>query len=339
PQEGGKVLLLPLGGGGEIRGRHFVLWSWTTLYVASYATRWVKAMRYFLPVYPFLILFAAFALGHALTRWRGRLWRRVAVGLTLVVTLGAAAWGIGMTGIYLRPHTRIVASRWIYANVPPGSTVANEHWDWGLPLRIEGRDGLRSTYTGIEMALYNEDTPQKLRQLLTWLDQADYLFLASNRLYGSIPRLPERYPLTTEYYRALFAGELGFELAAEFTSYLTLWPLTFPDQEIPYPLMTPRTATQRSLVPVPLPPAEESFSVYDHPNCLIFRKTSAYDPQRVAVLLGAVDLSTARVGLSPQAATPDLVLAAHDVTFVAGIALALLVAGLAALRALRAPPS
>ena len=43
------------------RGRleHFVLWPWTTAYFVFYATRWVKALRYFLPIYPLLILMAA----------------------------------------------------------------------------------------------------------------------------------------------------------------------------------------------------------------------------------------------------------------------------------------
>ena len=127
-------------------------------------------------------------------------------------------------------------------------------------------------YIGITMALYDEDTPEKRAELLTWLDEADYIFLASNRLYGSIPRLPDRYPLTIEYYRALFAGELGFELVGEFTSYPTIGPFAFPDQETPFPLMTPETSTQGNLIDVPLPKAEESFAVYDHPNCLIFQQ-------------------------------------------------------------------
>ena len=36
--------------------------------------------------------------------------------------------------------------------------------------------------------------------------------LFSNRLYGSIPTLPDRYPLSARYYKLLFAGDLGFEV-------------------------------------------------------------------------------------------------------------------------------
>ena len=31
-------------------------------------------------------------------------------------------------------------------------------------------------------------------------------------MYGTIPRLPERYALSTAYYRLLFSGQLGYEL-------------------------------------------------------------------------------------------------------------------------------
>jgi len=320
--------------------RHFVLWVWTTAFFAFYATRWVKAMRYFLPIYPFLILMAAYALdrlvamgqhagrqrqearepGNRPEGQRHRIVRGVAIGAVLTVILGTIAWGTGLFSIYTRPHTRVAASSWIYANVPEGSVVANEHWDWGLPLRIEGQDGFRvtgvgPTFTGFTMEHYNEDTPEKREQLISWLDQADYLFLASNRLYGSIPRLPERYPMTTEYYRALFSGELGFKLAAEFTSYIKLGPFTFPDQEIPFALMIPGWAAQSASLPLAPMPAEESFSVYDHPNCLVFRKTAEYNHERTATILNAVNLDEAHLWQTPQEVTPQAVHRAHTVAF------------------------
>jgi len=100
--------------------------------------------------------------------------------------IGAGLWTSAVFSIYLRPHTRIAASRWILTHVPSGTTVANEHWDWGLPLRIDGHDPFGGMYNGLEMQNYNEDTPEKREQLINWLDRADYIFLASNRLYASI---------------------------------------------------------------------------------------------------------------------------------------------------------
>jgi hypothetical protein len=155
------------------------------------------------------------------------------------------------------------------------------------------------------MANYDADTPEKRAQLYHWLDQADYILLASNRLYASTARLPDRYPLTTAYYRALFAGDLGFELAADFTSYPTLGPFRFPDQETSYPLQ-PAAYTAQPQWQLPLPPAEEAFSVYDHPRVLIFRKTAAYSRQRVESVLGGIDLSRASHDLTPGEATPPI---------------------------------
>jgi 4-amino-4-deoxy-L-arabinose transferase-like glycosyltransferase len=278
------------------RGRHFVLWIGLTLLFLYLSTRWVKTMRYFLPLYPLLAILAAYGLS--------RLWRtrRLGLALTVVVVAGAALWAAAILTIYLRPNTRVDASRWVYAHVPAGSIVANEHWDWGLPLPVDGHNPFGGLYAGFEMANYDADTPEKRAQLFNWLDRADYIFLASNRLYASISRLPERYPLTNAYYRALFAGELGFELAADFTSYPALGPFRFPDQETPYPLLPAAYAAQRQWQ-VSLPPAEEAFSVYDHPRVLIFKKTAAYSRERIESVLGGIDLGQARHGLTPKQAT------------------------------------
>jgi len=319
--------------------RLLVPWVWTTAFFAFYATRWVKAMRYFLPIYPLLITMAGDLLDQVLSWAQAhrpnaggqgtghlRLARAAALCAVVAVLIGTIAWGTGMAAIYVRPHTRVAASRWIYSHVPHGSTLANEHWDWGLPLRIDGMDGFRAvgtgpTYTGFNMEHYNEDTPEKREQLLTWLDQADYIILASNRLYGSIARLPQRYPMTTTYYAALFDGSLGFRLAAEFTSYLSLGPVVFPDQETPFWLMEAEQQGQPSPWQVHLTPAEESFSVYDHPNCLIFRKTDTYSHARAAEILYAADLRGALAWQSPQDATRDSVAGAHAWTLAGLLAL------------------
>lgn len=287
------------------QSKHLVLWVWVTLMFLYQALSWVKAMRYFLSLYPLLVILGAYGLIRS-CRLPQRRSRRLGIGLTATVVIGAGLWTSAVFAIYLRPHTRIAASRWILANVPPGTTVANEHWDWGLPLRIDGHDPFGGMYNGLEMQNYNEDTPEKREQLIDWLDRADYIFLASNRLYASISRLPARYPLTTAYYRALFAGQLGFELAADFTSRPALWPFQFPDQEIPYPSMEAVYVWQREPIKVPLPPAEEAFSVYDHPRVLIFHKTPAYSRQVVEQTLGQVDLSQVQYGLTPIEASPTL---------------------------------
>ena len=130
----------------------------------------------------------------------------------------------------------------------------------------------------LDLTLYDEDTPQKLEELLDVLDEADYISMSSGRLHTSIPRLPMRYPVTTRYYELLFAEELGFEKAAEFHSYPRLFGIEFNDDR-----------------------AEEQFTVYDHPKVLIYRKTDDYDRERVrAMLTEGIDWDNIAHWLNPR---------------------------------------
>jgi YYY domain-containing protein len=287
------------------RGRrihlHLILWVWASLMFLYLGTRWAMAMRYFIFLYPLFVLMAAYVLIR-LCRAVSREWRRLGYAFTVLVVVGAALWAYAVFSVYLRPHTRIAASHWICANVPQGATIATEHWDWPPPLPVEGCNP-GAMYSGVEMQNYNEDTPEKREQFYAWLDQADYIVTGSNRIYASVSRLPARYPLTNAYYKALFSGALGFELVADFTSAPAIGPFQFPDQETPWPLPRAVHEYQPQEIVVPLPPAEEAFSVYDHPRVMVFHKTAAYSRQRVEALLGGIDLDRAIHGLTPLAAT------------------------------------
>jgi YYY domain-containing protein len=160
-----------------------------------------------------------------------------------------------------------------------GAAIANEHFDDPLPFSMDGRIAFGSgPYRGLDLTLYDEDTPEKLEKLLDTLDQADYISMSSGRLWQSIPRLPMRYPVTTRYYELLFAGELGFEKVAEFHSYPRLFGIEFDDTW-----------------------AEEQFTVYDHPKVLIYRKTEDYNRDLVRVMLSeGVDWGNIPHWLNPR---------------------------------------
>ncbi len=176
-------------------------------------------------------------------------------------------------------------------------------WDDSLPYPMDGYNPF-DYYTGIyrsdlNFEVYWDDNTDKLKRMESILNQADYLFISSNRQYATTVRVPERYPLTTEYYRQLmgcpedkdlvwcynvakpgmFQGNLGFELAAVFQSNPNLGNLEFNTQF-----------------------AEEAFTVYDAPKVLIFKKTSDYDAAKTASILEAVDL-TQVVHLTPRQAS------------------------------------
>jgi sugar lactone lactonase YvrE len=232
--------------------------SWAAVLFFFQATQFVATLRYFLPVVPAV----AIVTGCWLTALRGR----VAVAVSAVVVLLTAGWAVSFTSIYRHPHTRVSASAWIYDTLPPGATIATEHWDDTLPLALSGRSADR--YGRVEMALYEEETEAKRAALISALDTADAIVLSSNRLYRSIPRAPWRYPVARRYYELLFAGQLGFQLDRVFASYPRIGSLEVNDDG-----------------------AEEAFTVYDHPKVLIFRKTSDYSHDLVATQLGAVSLA------------------------------------------------
>ncbi len=187
-----------------------------------------------------------------------------------------------------------------------GAAPINESsWDDGLPLRMDGYDAYGGLYNGnLNFEMYWDDNADKLTRFVSTLSQGDYIFMTSNRQWASITRLPERYPLTTEYYRLLvgcppdkdiiwcynvarpgqFKGQLGFDLVQVFES--------FPTINIPGVLHW-QVNDQF---------AEEAFTVYDHPKVLIFKKNADFDAAHVQALLGAVDLSNV-VHLTPKQAS------------------------------------
>jgi len=247
---------------------HLLVFGWTTFIFLYQSTRFAKLSRYLTPFFPFMAMLAAYLLVQMWDRARGLKvrWATVAaVAVAAFVTVGTLLWAFAYTRIYTRPLTRVSASLWVYDNIPPGSAIGNEHWDDAIPWGgVGGRNGYADgTYDFVELHPYHEDLPEKLDWFVDWLTQADYLILSSNRLYGSIPRLPMRYPMTTRYYDYLFEGRLGFELIKTFTSRPNLGPIEFADDD-----------------------AEEPFTVYDHPKVQVFRKTDDFSGETVRELLG-----------------------------------------------------
>ncbi len=190
-----------------------------------------------------------------------------------------------------------------------GAAPINESdWDDGLPLRlgVEGYDGFGGLYQGgLNLQIYWDDNADKLTRFVDTLSQGDFIFMSSNRQWASVTRIPERYPLTTVYYRDLigcpaekeviwcynvarpgmFTGQLGYKLVAVFES--------FPTIDIPGVL---KWEVNDQF-------AEEAFTVYDHPKVLIFQKQPDFSSAQVGNILGQVDLSHV-VHLTPkQAAT------------------------------------
>ena len=179
-----------------------------------------------------------------------------------------------------------------------GATVANEtDYDYPLPLRVDGYDAFGGIYRGdLNLQVYWDDNVEKLNRFISILNDTDYILIPTNHQYGQITRLPERYPLTTLYYRELigcpegkeiiwcyrvaqpgtFEGRLGYDLVAVFESYPRFGPIVINDQA-----------------------AEEAFTFYDHPKVMIFKKSENFNITQVQSILSSIDL-TKVIRLTPR---------------------------------------
>jgi hypothetical protein len=166
--------------------------------------------------------------------------------------------------------------------------IANESWDEGLPFPFEGYDPFGQLYRGLTMEVRWNDDENKREMFVDTLSLADYIILPSQRGIWTTCRIPKTYPMTMEYYRGLFGGQLGFELVASFSSPLRIGPLVISDLG--------GTIAWNKIPPLPLfnhsqLAAEEAFSVYDHPPVWIFKKRADYDQEAVKKYFEAIDLS------------------------------------------------
>ncbi|MEW5958894.1 MAG: DUF2298 domain-containing protein [Chloroflexota bacterium] len=280
--------------------------GWIILYFGPTGLFLAKFMRYMVPVAPLLTLFGA-GLVTALWQYRSpggraatqednepialapsphlpispspnppisqspllhKLPKIAAIALASIALLGAAFWSVAfVNGVYGSEHTWVTFARWVYSNVPDGSCIASEHWDDDMPVDISQLEPGGSIhihrYFLPELPMYEEDTPEKYEVLRSTLLNCDYIALATNRLWRTIPRLPERYPMSSRYYQALFSGELGFEQVYSVETPPQLGPFKIDDQA-----------------------ADESFTVYDHPRPILFKKVRQLSPAEWEALLG-----------------------------------------------------
>lgn len=173
-----------------------------------------------------------------------------------------------------------------------GSKALKEtDWDDGLPLYMYGYnpyDSYEGVYASdLNLQIYWDDDESKLMRMLEGLYQADYFIITSSRQWGSVTQIPERYPLTTYFYRNLigcqaddvqwcyrvaipekFESSLGFDLQQIFQ----INPAIFFGWQFNSQF------------------AEEAFTVYDHPKVLIFEKSSEFNFSSIIDQLTSVDL-------------------------------------------------
>jgi hypothetical protein len=266
-----------------------IVLAWVLPYFLTTGFFFAKFMRYMQPITPFLMLFAAAMLMQVRVVWlRGAL-----IGLTLIST---ALYAYSFVQMYQQDHPWIAASRWLFRNAPANSLILSEQWDEGLPssMAVDGVFRSRFEYEADELTWLTDadqlDNSEKLAENLERLANADYVVISSNRVYGVAPRLPERFPLTSQYHQLLFDGDLGFELVYASGRFPVLGGIYLKPDTFSWPGLNPPPAVEQFLEEqsgVSLGRVDESFVVYDQPLTMIFANTGRLSASEMEVLFQA----------------------------------------------------
>ena len=263
-----------------------ILLAWCLPFFLTTGNFHVKFMRYLQPLVPFLMIFAAAILWH----WPKIKWQRLTISLTIITT-GLYAWSF--VNLYQQPHPWVTASQWIFTHIEPETTILSELWDDALPssMSVNGRMRRRNEYQSDELTWHQgsneKDNIAKLTANLERLANADYLTLASNRIYGVDPRIPQRLPISSQYHQLLFNGQLGYEPVFVIDRNPTLFGLTLRADTFTWPGLQPPPLVESYLTAqtnFSWGRADESFLVYDQPLTIIFQKTEQLSVEEMITL-------------------------------------------------------
>ncbi len=279
--------------------------SWFIPYFGFIGAWNTKFIRYMVPLVPAFCIFASRLLTDAAERinrfspsrfWKPAFW---------VLVIGPSLfYSISYMHVYTHPHPWFDASVWISKNVPTGSVIATDTWDDGLPQDLSPQQDSRldkpvnpGNYGHIDVDIYSnmgsspsDDNDRKKLYYADTLQRGDYISLATKKLWYTLTdETPEfrphgfnLYPVTSRYFRALWAGLLGYRMVAEFHNFPSLFGWTYPDDM-----------------------AEETFSVYDHPRVYLFKKIETVAPGRIIEILSKDDYVKGITRDQMRAITPE----------------------------------
>jgi YYY domain-containing protein len=189
---------------------------------------------------------------------------------------------------------------WNVCPIPPEMELTHDTPS-GLNWRnCEAFGGLGVWYKDFKLQMALEDEPFKIGIMTEALNKADYIISSSNRFYDSLSRMPLRFPMSINFYNALFGGQLGFDLEKLVTSFPSIGNFEIADQYLPI-YSAPKWLNEWE--------SEEAFSVYDHPTVFIYKKNlDKYDPKVLDEVLNRVPLNEASRISDALVGKPDTLL-------------------------------
>ena len=237
----------------------------------------VKFLRYMLPATPLLIVFAGGAIWWTYTALIPRfhvIARAGAYAIGVVAFLFLAHYTIAYLNVFNGPHPAQDVSKWLRENAAPGTVVIQEHWEEGIP----NIPGFRMHE---KLPMYEDDSGRKFNTVTRLMEDADYLVLYSNRLAATIPRLPERYPISSRFYDLLFNDGLGYKAVYSSVRVPEFLGIVYWDDpyarvlfDVPDGYKKPRGSVYNWDW---FGWADESFTVYEHPHAIVFQNVEKLD--------------------------------------------------------------
>lgn len=222
---------------------HSIIFFTFLLFFLSNAFLFARWTRFVAPTFPFFAIFTGFLI----EKLENINKKRLAISVTLITVTTTTIWSIMFFSIYLKSDIRVSASDWVQGNIKPQSFILTEARNM-LEVPLTGN------YRKITFDFYDLDqNPQMLEQLVQSVSNADYFIIQGRRIYKNYQRLPDQYPLVNNFYSSLFDGKLGFTKLIEFTSY-------------------PQISLANFTIEIPDEDAEETWTVFDHPRIMIFKK-------------------------------------------------------------------
>ena len=209
-----------------------------------------KYLRYFVVWAPFACLLAARLLAD-LSNHARRAFRIAGVALAGIVGACTTAYALAFIALYHAPDVRVEAARWMSEHLTPGAVIVCERGHNTLRNLLPGQD---RTYRTLDIdPLYRFSKSPDLignRFYLSaaweaYLKGADWIVLSDDRLASR-----GHYAFATQYYDALFNGDLGYARVRTFARVPQVLGISFDDAA-----------------------SDVTCRQFDHPRIFVFRRT------------------------------------------------------------------
>jgi hypothetical protein len=221
-------------------------------YAIFHFSLFVKWTRYMIPLIPFMLIMTMYLLVNINNVIRKKFFRWIFVAFIVFISLTSILNFASFVTRYFTPDPRILASNWVKENISKEAVILTEPYDLGA---IPFNDALPGQVHDFDFYSADNNTIKYDSQLQSRINECDYIIILSNRLYNTRFRLPDKFPITYDFYRELNSNESGFRQIVNFSH----------DNGINYENVD---LLNNSLSPSP----DETFDVFDNPTIIIYKK-------------------------------------------------------------------